>query len=70
MHATSAVRAGKMAKVDEASLPITSDDLNDSEVPDNPSIVHMKSRHERKIFYYMRLIEHELPQLVGASRYP
>ncbi|GJE85713.1 37S ribosomal protein S24, mitochondrial [Phanerochaete sordida] len=68
MHATPAARAGKMAKVNEANLPVTNDDLNDSEVPDNPSIVHMRNRHERKIVYYMRLIEHELPQLTAFRK--
>jgi len=42
-------------------------DLED-EVDDAPSLDHMILEQQRQMLHYMRLIEHEMPKLVGESR--
>ncbi|EKM61242.1 uncharacterized protein PHACADRAFT_247724 [Phanerochaete carnosa HHB-10118-sp] len=42
--------------------------MDPNDIPDNTSVVHMRFRQHRRILYYMRLIEHELPQLVAFRK--
>lgn len=35
---------------------------------DSASLGHMMLRQQREVLYYMRLIEHEMPKLVGETR--
>ena len=41
---------------------------DDSEVVDSPSGGHLILREQRQVLHYLRLIEHEMPKLVGAFR--
>lgn len=67
MHSTPAVLMRRNKRSSEEDTPVEDADLDPPEFSDNSSVVHMRFRQHRKILYYMRLIEHELPQLVGAS---
>ena len=41
------------------------DDEDEGEVHDISAAGHLWLRQQRRMLYYMRLIEHEVPQLVG-----
>lgn len=44
---------------------VTFDDLDPAEVEDASSLGHLVLQQQRQLLYYMRLIEHEMPQLAG-----
>jgi len=40
-----------------------------AEVEDSPSVGHILLQDQRDVLHYMRLIEHEMPKLVGSYFY-
>lgn len=67
---SSPVRARRTRPVIEED--ITDDDFFEllteaPEVADSPSSGHLMLREQRQMLHYLRLIEHEMPKLVGMS---
>lgn len=65
LHAT-ATASAVMPRIQTDDLPVDMDDMVPQSEPDATSAGHLWLRQQRKVLYYMRLIEHELPELVGA----
>ena len=54
-------------RLDEVYQGLDRDDLFDGAAgKDTTSVGHMILDEERRLLHYMRLIEHEMPKLVGA----
>lgn len=49
-------------------VPFNLMDLEPSETEDDTTVAgHLMLRQQRQLLYHMRLIEHEMPKLVGES---
>lgn len=49
-------------------VPFNLMDLEPSETDDDTTVAgHLRLRQHRQVLYHMRLIEHEIPKLVGES---
>ena len=57
-------------RIDEATKHLDDEKLTDVGEKDTTSMGHVALDQQRRILHYMRLIENEMPQLVGASAVP
>ncbi len=59
----------RRVKLDPETIPVRLDrDGIGMDHNEATSASHLALRQQRQLLYYMRLIEHEMPQLVGMSR--
>jgi len=61
----------RQSKIPKTAKPLTFEDALegiklDYGEDDTPSAGHLMLRQKRQILYYLRLIEHEMPKLVGV----
>ena len=66
LHATAITAMPRVSQSTIARLPVAAEDLAET-VEEIPVVEQLWIEQQRRLLYYMRLIEHELPQLVGES---
>ena len=66
LHVTTIASMPRVSSPARAQLPVELEDLSET-LEEMPVVEQLWVEQQRKLLYYMRLIEHELPQLVGKS---